>query len=125
MDVRWMMSRRWCLAALVVGGCSSESPPRPTNKLPGSYSRSDRPRTKGPQTMGKLLLDSYVKDLDSPAQQSRVRAATELGNMGAEAKAALPKLEKLTGDKDAAVSAAAKRAVQAIRQAKPPTKPRT
>lgn len=75
--------------------------------------------------MGKLLLESYVKDLDSPAPQNRVRAATELGNMGGEAKAALPKLEKLAGDKDAAVSTAAKRAVQAIRQAKTPTKPRT
>ena len=108
------------MVAVVVassGGCSSKSPPGPTNKLPGSYSRSDRPRTKGPQTMGKLLLDRYVKDLDSPSPQNRARAATELGNMGGDAKSALPKLEKLAGDKDAAVSAAAKQAVQTIRRA--------
>ncbi len=115
MAVQGTMSRRLCLAALVVGGCSSKSPTGPRNKLPGSYSRSDRPRTKGPQTMGKLLFDSYVKDLDNPSPQSRVRAATELGNMGGDAKAALPKLEKLAGDKDKAVSAAAKQAIQAIR----------
>jgi HEAT repeat protein len=75
--------------------------------------------------MGKLLLDSYVKDLDSPAPQSRVRAATELGNMGVEARSALPKLQKLVGDKDAAVSTAAERAIRLIKQAKTPTKPRT
>jgi hypothetical protein len=116
MTVQGTMSRRVCLAALVVGGCSSKSSKGPTNKLPGSYSRSDRPRTKGPQTMGRLMFDSYVKDLDSPSPQSRVRAATELGNMGADAKAALPKLEKLAGDKDKAVSTAAKQAIQAIRR---------
>jgi hypothetical protein len=116
MNPRWTISRRWWLAALIVGGCSSKSRSGPTNKLPGSYSRSDRKRAKGPQTMGTLLLDSYVKDLDSPSAQTRARAARELGNMGGDAKSAVPKLEKLAGDKDAAVSTAAKQALKSIRK---------
>ena len=66
--------------------------------------------------MGNLLLDSYIDDLKSPQADKKIRAAQELGMMGADAKKALPALESLARDKNPQVSAAAKQAVTAIRK---------
>lgn len=66
--------------------------------------------------MGNLLLDSYIDDLKSPQAEKKIRAAQELGMMGADAKKALTTLESLARDKNPQVSAAAKQAVTAIRK---------
>lgn len=104
------MQRRAWLAAVMLGvaGCSSST----------SRSRKSRAvgkRPKGPQTMGNLLLDSYIGDLSEKAPTAkRIKAAQELGNMGSSAKKALPTLKKMAGDKNGQVSAAAKAAIAAI-----------
>lgn len=105
---RCSLGRRMALAMMVAAavGCSSaKSKPR---------GKASRNKPKGPQTMGGLLVDAYIADLRGASKEKRIQAARELGAMGAEAKKALPALEKMAADKDAAVSAAAKRAVAAI-----------
>ena len=101
--------------AVVAGtlpGCSKASKSG-LDALPRSRAAK---RPQGPQTMGNLLLDSYIQDLGSGQLDTRLRAARELGNMGADAKKALPVLEKMAGDKNAKASGAAKEAIAAIRR---------
>jgi HEAT repeat protein len=102
-------------AFLVVGGCSSKKAKSGLDRLPAGPAGA-RKRMKGPQTMGNLLVASYIDDLKSPQAQKRLRAAEELGNMGDGAKAALPALQKLASDKDSKVSAAAKQAITSIKK---------
>lgn len=111
------MHRRLFVAAalLVVGGCSSKKTRSGLDRLPAGPAGA-RKRMKGPQTMGNLLVASYIDDLKSPQAQKRMRAAEELGNMGDGAKSALPALQKLTSDKDPKVSAAAKQAITSIKK---------
>ena len=110
------MRRRLWLSTLVllVAGCSSKGSKSGLDRLPAGQRGAKRP--KGPQTMGGLLLASYVEDLKSPTAAKRIKAAEELGNMGQDAKSAIPALEKLTSDKDAKVSKAAKSALANIRK---------
>lgn len=110
------MRRRFWLSTIVVlvAGCSSKGGTSGLDRLPAGTGGAKR--AKGPQTMGNLLLASYVEDLKSPTAAKRVKAAQELGNMGQGAKSAIPALEKLTSDKDAKVSAAAKSALANIRK---------
>lgn len=110
------MRRRFMVTMLVLlaTGCSSKGGRSGLDRLPAGP-RSAK-RAKGPQTMGNLLLASYIEDLQSPTASKRVKAAQELGNMGKGAATAIPALEKLTSDKDAKVSAAAKTALANIRK---------
>jgi hypothetical protein len=113
------MQRRHVFAALglLALGCSQGSTKK-KGGLGGSYTKSKgRSRLdKGPQTMGDMLLKSYIADLKGTSKQKQLTAARELGNMGPTASNALPTLEKLTGGGDAEVRAAAKAAVTAIRR---------
>lgn len=103
------------VAAVAVVGCSGKKKVRSgLDRLPAGSPAAKRP--KGPQTMGNLLLDSYIDDLKSPQADKKIRAAQELGMMGADAKKALPGLESLARDTNPQVSAAAKKAVTAIRK---------
>jgi hypothetical protein len=113
------MQRRHVFAVLglLALGCSQESAKK-KGGLGGSYTRSKgRSRLdKGPQTMGDMLLKSYIADLKSTSKQKQLTAARELGNMGPTASGAVPALEKLAGGGDAEVRAAAKAAVTAIKR---------
>jgi len=102
---------------LLALGCSQGSAKK-KGGLGGSYKKSKgRSRLdKGPQTMGGMLVKSYIDDLKGPSKQKKLTAARELGNMGQGATDALPTLEKLAGGGDAEVRAAAKAAVAAIRR---------
>ena len=73
-------------------------------------------RPKGPKTMGNLLIDGYIDDLKKGPATKQIAAAQELGNMGADAKQALPALESLVKDGDAKVREAAQQAIKAIRK---------
>lgn len=95
------------LAGLAVG-CSSATPK--------GRGRASRKKAGGPQTMSGLVVDAYIADTRGSSKEKRIRAARELGALGAEAKKALPALEAMAADRDAAVSAAAKRAMAAIRK---------
>ena len=112
------MHRRLFAACLLLSavGCSSKKKKRSSLDGLPSGSAGARKRMKGPQTMGNLLVASYIDDLKSPQAQKRLRAAEELGNMGDGAKTALPALQKLTSDKDPKVSAAAKQAITSIKK---------
>lgn len=110
-----MRRRTWLavVVALAAGCSSSRKKPKPKSMAaPGP--RGKRP--KGPQTMGNLLVDGYIADLRSDSADKRIRAAHELGNMGATARPAVPTLEKMAQDSDRKVSAAAKAALLAIRK---------
>jgi hypothetical protein len=114
-----VMHRRLFFATtlLVMAGCSSKKTKGKSglDRLPAGAAGA-RKRMKGPQTMGSLLVTSYIEDLKSPQAQKRLRAAEELGNMGGGAKTALPALQKLTSDTDPKVSAAAKQAIASIKK---------
>ena len=73
-------------------------------------------RPKGPKTMGNLLIDGYIDDLKKGPATKQIAAAQELGNMGANAKQALPALESLVKGGDAKVREAAQQAIKAIRK---------
>lgn len=107
------MRRRHWLAAVVLlaTGCSSAT----TKKKSGGLSGRKK-MNRGPQGFGNVLVPAYIEDLKTGSADKKVTAARELGNMGSNAKAALPVLEKLATDKNPQVSAAAKSAVAAIRK---------
>jgi len=86
---------------------------RPLPTLGGSPAGSAN-RTKGPQTMRVLMVDAWKTDLSSSSSDKKIRAAEELGNMGSSAKSALPDLQKMAGDRNPKVAAAAKAAITAI-----------
>jgi hypothetical protein len=116
-----LLGTRLVVSCLVVislaafAGCSGKKKVQGgLDRLPAGSPAAKRP--KGPQTMGNLLLDSYIDDLKSPQADKKIRAAQELGMMGSDAKKALPALESLARDKNPQVSAAAKQAVTAIRK---------
>jgi len=120
--------RAWFAALLAAAGCSAtKKPKRTTKKKPVTKSREPseqaavawnrKHRPQGPQTFSNLLnADSWIEDLDKPDAKTRITAAKQLGNMGKSAQSALPKLEKLAQDKDAAVAKAAQQAIAAIRK---------
>lgn len=126
-DIRWpdrrghdrsIITRRrlWSgiAGAVLAAGCSTKKKKRGgLDSLPAGARAAKRP--KGPQTMGNLLVDAYIDDLGGRSVDNRVRAARELAAMGADAKKALPALEKMARDKNPQVSGAAKEAVAAIR----------
>jgi len=64
--------------------------------------------------MGGLMVNSWKDDLKSPSADKRILAANELGNMGPSAKSALPELQKMAGDRNSQVAAAAKAAISKI-----------
>ena len=101
-----MHRRLWMLCAVTFATGSSGCGKKPR-------ARSGR-RPTGPQTMGAMLIDSYIADLKNGSNESRITAARELGNMGPAAKAALPALQPLAKHSDAKVSAAANAAIKAI-----------
>lgn len=108
-----MRRRHWlAMVALFAAGCSSATTKKKKKGATGARGRLNR----GPQTFGNLLVDGYVEDLKNGSADKKITAARELGNMGSEAKSALPLLEKLAGDKNAKVSAAAKSAAAAIKK---------
>lgn len=102
-----MRRRSWlALAVTLAAGCSSAK----------ARAKAKARKPKGPATMAGLLVDGYIADLKAAAKEKRIQAARELAGMGAEAKKALPALEAMAADKDAAVSEAAERAIAAIRR---------
>lgn len=103
-----MRRRAWLMAVLAAAaGCSG-------TKRKGKSSA--RTRAKGPQTMGGLVVDAYIADLGGGSAEKRIRAARELGSLGADAKKAVPALEKMAADKRRSVADAAKAALAAIRK---------
>ncbi|MCX7404758.1 MAG: hypothetical protein NT089_03375 [Planctomycetia bacterium] len=117
-----MRRRVWIITAFMgLVGCSSE-PKKPgagPKKKPLPRSRPPRrsPKgPKGPKTMGNLLLESYIEDLKTGTTDKQITAATELGNMGTVAIAALPDLESLTTNPNARLRTAAQKAIQAIQK---------
>ncbi|NDC53268.1 MAG: hypothetical protein EBZ74_03010 [Planctomycetia bacterium] len=104
-----MRRRVWMLSGLaLLVGCSGA---KATRTKPRGRSAK---RPKGPQTMGGLLVDGYIADLEKGSVESRIAAARELTNMGTAAKAALPALRPLTKHADANLKAAATAAIKAI-----------
>jgi hypothetical protein len=79
---------------------------------PGSL----RNRPKGPQGFGNMMAKEWAKDLGDKSPEKRLRAATELANMGPAAASAVPALEQAAKDKNPQVSTAAKQALAAIRR---------
>ena len=122
------MGRRRLFVALVAaaaagcGGCGgpagSSSKGSGGSKGPSGSKKSagKRNRPKGPQTMGNLLVDSYISDLNGTNVDAQIRAARELGNMGSDATSALPALEKVAQAGKPKAAAAAKQALTAIRK---------
>jgi hypothetical protein len=116
-----MHRRNWMILAIAaLAGCSSSSK-KPSSKKSASSSRRGKPRPgtvarrmKGPKTMGNMLMKSYIDDLKSGPVDKKRTAAVELGNMGPDAKSALPDLKPLTSHADATLSAAAKQAIKLI-----------
>ena len=107
-----MRRRHWLAAvALIAVGCSSSTRKKKSGKLSGRQRMN-----RGPQGFGNVLVTAYIDDLKNGSTEKKIAAANELSNMGAGAKSALPVLEKLTGDKNQKVSAAAKAAVAAIKK---------
>jgi len=116
-----MHRRAWIAAAfLAVLGCSSKPKSAPKKKS-GVKSHAPTPRrrtagSKGPKTMGNLLLESYIADLKTGTTEKKISAAHELGNMGSGAKSAISALESLSSDANPAISKAAKQALKAIQK---------
>jgi HEAT repeat protein len=89
-------------------------------------SRNPVPVLKPPSTDEEIAADvaSLIATIEQPRKaaisfdDSRLLAAVFLGKIGPPAVAALPALQKLTTDKDPAVSSAAKAAIASI--TKPP-----
>lgn len=105
-----MRRRHWlAVVALAAAGCSS------AKKKSGKNSGRSR-MNRGPQGFADVLVPAYIEDLKTGSDAKKITAARELGNMGSGAKAALPVLEKLAGDKNRSVAAAAKSAVTAIKK---------
>ncbi|NBW95408.1 MAG: hypothetical protein EBR28_01425 [Planctomycetia bacterium] len=101
-----MQRRFWIAAALVaLTGCS---------RAKRSGKKSSGKRAKGPQTMGNLLVEGYIADLQKGPVESRIVAATELAKLGSSAKAALPALRPLEKHTDPKLRAAATAAIEAI-----------
>lgn len=97
------------IGAVLVGtaaGCSGSKKKKARNGA----------RPKGPKTMGNLLVDGYIDDLEKGPAKKQIAAAQELGNMGANAKQAIPALESLLKGGDAKVREAAQQAIKAIRK---------
>jgi len=109
-----MRRRTWMLAGLIgliaTAGCSAGGRSQAKNRR-----RADGKRTKGPKTMGNLLVEGYIADLKNGTTESRIAAAKELANLGDAARPALPALEPLARHSDARLSAAAGAAIKAIR----------
>lgn len=102
-----MLRRVALLAGLAaLAGCTAKKRPAKQGRRPTAG--------KGPKTMGSLLLDSYIADLNTGSTESRITAAKELANMGPAAKAAVPALRRLAGHADAKLAAAAKAAIESI-----------
>jgi hypothetical protein len=115
---RALHRRLWIFAAVaLVAGCSSGTK---SSKKKSRGPAASRPhalkRAKGPKTMGNMLLNSYIDDLKTGSDTSKLTAARELANMGSKAKAALPLLEPLTSHANPELSKAAKQAIQSIKR---------
>jgi len=109
-----MRRRHWLAAiALLAAGCSSSTGTK-RKKKSGKISGRQR-MNQGPQGFANVLVPSYIEDLKTGSAAKKITAARELGNMGPNAKSALPALEKLAADKNPDVKAAAKSAVAAIK----------
>lgn len=107
-----MRRRHWlAVVAFAAAGCSSAT----TKKRAKAKSGRDR-MNRGPQGFGDMLVPAYIEDLKTGSDAKKISAARELGTMGSSAKAALPVLEKLAGDANRSVAAAAKAAVTAIKK---------
>lgn len=105
--------RGWLLLSLaLLTGCSGTKKGKPVKKSPARASK----RRKKEQTMGDLLIDGYIDDLKQGSVAKQITAARELGEMGTAAKSALPALEPLAEHADENLSAAAKQAIQLIKQ---------
>lgn len=111
-----MRRRHWlAVVALAVAGCSSATTKKRGKAKAGASSGRAR-MNSGPQGFGDMLVPAYIEDLKNGSADKKIAAARELGNMGSGAKAALPLLEKLAGDKNRSVATAAKSAVTAIKK---------
>lgn len=117
------------VAAVLAAGCSkpnrarvSKGPKNGSKTAPSGLSGlpsgpgSMRNRPKGPQGFGNMMAKEWAKDLGDKSAEKRLRAATELANMGPGAASALPALERAAKDTNPQVSAAAKQAIAAIRR---------
>ena len=72
------------------------------------------PTTPATRTSRRMNVQGLISALDSPRVEIRWDAATKLGEMGAWAVAAIPKLKTLLNDPDSMVREAVKEAIQAI-----------
>jgi len=109
-----MRRRSWfSVALLLLAGCSSSSA---TKKSRARSATKGSKATKGPKTMGGLLVQGYIDDLKNGTVDSRIAAAKELGAMGADAKSALPALQPLTNHTDAKLREAAQQAITRIKK---------
>jgi hypothetical protein len=108
-----MHRRGWLLLPLaLVAGCSGTKKGKAAKKPTAQASK----RRRKEQTMGDLLVDTYIDDLKQGSVAKQITAARELGEMGTAAKAALPALEPLAEHADETLSAAAKQAIQLIKK---------
>lgn len=64
--------------------------------------------------MTDLLVGTYMDDLEQGSVAKQITAARGLGDLGANAKAALPALRRLVEHADESLSAAAKQAIESI-----------
>lgn len=109
-----MRRRHWLAAiALLAAGCSSSTGTK-RKKKSGKVTGRQR-MNQGPQGFANVLVPSYIEDLKNGSAAKKIAAAQQLGNMGQNAKPALPTLEKLATDEDPKVRAAAKSASAAIK----------
>jgi hypothetical protein len=107
------MQRRTCLfvgLALLAGCSGTKASAKKARGQTGKRAKGP----KGPKTMGNLLIEGYIADLEKGSIESQITAAKELAAMGSSAKAALPALKRLTKHADANLSAAATKAIEAI-----------
>lgn len=112
-----MRRRTLLLVGLVaVAGCTGGTHGKGKGRRQASGKRLQRP-----QTMGNMLVEGYIADLENGSTNSRIAAARELANMGSAARAALPALEPLAKHADAKLSAAAAAAIKAIKAIKTAT----
>lgn len=106
-----MRRRAWlAMIAVAIAGCGT--------KRTGGKTARGRKKSRGPQTMGNLLIDGYVADLADASAAKRAAAAKELGAMGSAAKSALPALERVAKDADTEAARAARDAIASIRQSR-------
>ena len=103
-------------AGLIEISCSKAEKADKASNNPESKSVSKKGRQGGPKTMDEMLLESYMKDLESDSDDLKCRAARGLATLGDKAKPALPSLTNLLTSPSPTVSSAAKATIASIKR---------